>query len=215
MKLTWANRLTILRMLLIVPFVSCMLKINEPDGGELMRYIAFAIFLFMALSDALDGYLARARRQVTTLGTFLDPLADKLLMACACLLLVSPRSHVEGFNLPSTVVVLIIGKDVLLLIGFIIVYFITSSVRIVPVFIGKFATVLQLSMVAGILIGPEMSNLIGWWIWVMRLLWWLAAGAAVLSTLVYIRDGSRYIEQFENNVKRESTGVIGPQEQKK
>ena len=49
MKLTWANRLTIVRILLIVPFVICMLKINEPGGGEVMRYIAFAIFMFMAI----------------------------------------------------------------------------------------------------------------------------------------------------------------------
>ncbi len=205
MKLNWANRLTIIRILLIVPFVSCMLKINEPDRGELMRYIAFAIFMFMAISDGLDGYLARVKRQITSLGSFLDPVADKLLMSCACLLLASQRSGVEGFRLPSTVVVLIIGKDLLLLIGFIIVYFITSQARIVPVLVGKVATSLQLSMVAGILIGPELSTFISPWIWVMRFLWWSAAGTAILATLIYIRTGSRYIEQFEqNNVKPEA-----------
>jgi cardiolipin synthase len=205
MKLTWANRLTIVRILLIVPFVSCMLKINEPGRGELMRYIAFAIFMFMAISDGLDGYLARVKRQITSLGAFLDPVADKLLMSCACLLLASERSGVEGFRLPSTVVVLIIGKDMLLLIGFIIVYFITSQARIVPVLVGKVATSLQLSMVAGILIGPELATFIGLWIWIMRFIWWTAAGTAILSTLIYIRDGSRYIEQFEqNNVKTEA-----------
>jgi cardiolipin synthase len=210
MKLSSANRLTILRILLIVPFVSCMLKINEPTRGELMRYVAFAIFMFMAISDGLDGYLARTRRQITNLGSFLDPVADKLLMSCACLLLASERSGVEGFRLPPTVVVLIIGKDVLLLIGFIIVYFITFKVLIAPVFVGKVATTLQLSMVAGVLIGPELSTLISPWIWFIRFLWWSAACTAILATLIYIRDGSRYIEQFEqNNVKREVQGVTG------
>jgi cardiolipin synthase len=170
-----------------------------------MRYIAFAIFLFMAVSDGLDGYLARVKRQITSLGSFLDPVADKLLMSCACLLLASERSGIEGFRLPPTVVVLIIGKDALLLIGFIIVYFITFKVRIAPVPVGKVATTLQLSMVAGVLIGPELSTLISSWIWVMRFLWWSAAGTAILATLIYIRDGSRYIEQFEqNSVKREA-----------
>jgi len=155
MKLTWATRITLLRILLIFPFVSCMLKINDPELTAVwryaMRYISVVVFLTMAISDAVDGYLARRRNQVTKLGAFLDPLADKLLMTCACLLLASDRGHVEGFLLPPTVVVLIIGKDLFLLMGFIIVYLITMQIRIRPVFIGKMATTLQLTMVAGIL----------------------------------------------------------------
>ena len=42
-----------------MPFVSCMLKINDPELGKTMRYIAIAIYLFMAISDGIDGYLAR------------------------------------------------------------------------------------------------------------------------------------------------------------
>jgi len=159
MKLNWANRITILRILLLVPFVSCMLKINDPALGEAarkgMRYSAIIIFLVMVASDVIDGVVARRNRQMTRLGSFLDPLADKLLMTCACLLLASKRAGVAGFLLPPTVVVLIIGKDMFLLIGFVVVYFITSQIRIAPVFIGRAATVLQSSMVAGILIAPE------------------------------------------------------------
>ncbi len=87
MKLNWANRITILRVLLIIPFVSCMLKINDTALTEpmrnMMRYISILIFLVMAASDVFDGFLARSKRQVTRLGSFLDPTADKLLMACA------------------------------------------------------------------------------------------------------------------------------------
>ena len=206
MKLNWANRITILRILLIVPFVSCMLKINDPDLSAtlctLVRYIAIFIFFVMAASDGLDGYLARRKGQTSKLGAFLDPTADKLLMTSACLLLASSRAGIEGFMLPSTVVVLIIGKDLFLLIGFIIVYFITSQVRIMPVLIGKIATVLQLSMVAGILIAPEVSKVIPAWIWFLRVLWWSAATTAVLATLIYIRYGSRYIEEYEQNLVR-------------
>ena len=201
MKLNWANRITILRILLIVPFVSCMLKTNDPalsDGvRNMMRYIATVIFLVMAGSDALDGYLARRKGQTTRLGSFLDPTADKLLVICACLLLASQRAGVKGFLLPPTVVVLIIGKDLLLLIGFVIVYFITSQLCIVPVLIGKTATSLQSSMVAAILLAPEISAIFPGWIWFLRFLWWSAAGTAVLATLIYIRNGSRYIEKYE------------------
>jgi len=204
MKLSWANRITILRILLIVPFVSFMLKINDPDlmpGWRVaMRYLAIVIYLMMAVSDGVDGYLARTRGQVTRLGAFLDPIADKLLITSACLLLASQRAAVDGFLLPPTVVVLIIGKDLFLLIGFVILYLITSQVRIHTVLVGKVATALQLSMVAAILIAPEVSLLITGWIWFLRVLWWSAASAAILATLVYIRNGSRYIEEYERNL---------------
>ena len=203
MKLNWASRITILRILLIAPFVSLMLKTNDPalspDAQNSIRYVSIVIFFVMAVSDAIDGYLARIKKQVTKLGTFLDPIADKLLMTCACLLLASQRGHVQNFLLPPTVVVLIIGKDLVLLIGFTIIYFITSQIHIVPVFIGKLATALQLSMVAGILIAPEVSGILPGWIWFLRFLWWSAAGTAILATLIYIRNGNRYIEQYEQS----------------
>jgi CDP-diacylglycerol--glycerol-3-phosphate 3-phosphatidyltransferase len=201
MKLSWATRITLLRILLIIPFISCMLHIHDPDLSPTrqawMRYLAIIIYLGMAISDGLDGYLARTRRQVTRLGTFLDPVADKLLITSACLLLASTQTEVSGFRIPVTVVVLIIAKDLLLILGFVIVYMTTSQVWIQPVFVGKAATALQLTMVAAVLIGPEMSQLIPGWIWFLRVLWWGAAASAVLATLVYIRNGSRYIEEYE------------------
>ncbi len=202
MKLNWANRITIIRILLIVPFVSCMLKINDPTltttTQNVLRYASVFIFLLMAASDVIDGVFARKTGQVTKLGSFLDPTADKLLMTSACLLLASKRAGIPGFPLPSTVVVFIIGRDLFLLIGFIIVYFITTQIRIIPAHIGRIATALQLSMVTAILIAPEVSTIIPGWIWFLRVLWWSAACTAILGTLIYIRTGSRYIEQYEH-----------------
>lgn len=208
MKITWATRITILRILLVVPFVSFMLKINDQtlsgSGQNIMRYIAIVLFLVMAVSDGIDGYLARKKKQITRLGTFLDPIADKLLITCACLLLASKKAQVYNFGLPSNVVVFILGKDLLLLIGFVIVYFLTSRFFIAPVFMGKLATTIQLIMVASILLAPEISDLLPEWIWFLRFLWWSAAGTAILATIVYIIKGSRYIEQYEQtNSSRE------------
>jgi len=207
MRLSWASRITILRILLIVPFVSCMLKINDAALSEAMRdaarYAATVIFLVMAFSDALDGYLARRNKRVTKLGAVLDPVADKLLITCACLLLISQRGHVGDVLLPPTVVVLIIGKDLLLVIGFLIVYFITSQVFVAPVLIGKISNNLQLSMVGAILIAPEVYSFFPGWIWVLRVFWWSAAGTAILATLIYIRKGTRYIEEYEQGLSQE------------
>jgi phosphatidylglycerophosphate synthase len=180
-----------------------MLQINDPALSEhvrhLIRYSAVAVFLLMAVSDGIDGYLARKNGHSTRLGSFLDPTADKLLITAACLLLASSHSGVNGFLLPPTVVVLIIGKDVLLFIGFLIIYFLTGKVSIVPVFAGKAATALQLSMVAAILIAPEVTSVLPLWFYFLQFLWWSAALAALVATLVYIRNGSKFIEQFEQN----------------
>ncbi len=209
MTLSWANRMTILRILLVVPFVIFMLKINSPMLSEPMRnairYLSFAIFLVMALSDGLDGYLARVKKQITRLGAFLDPVADKLLIISACLLLSSQQGRVsDDFLLPPTVVVLIIGKDLLLILGFVIVYFLTAQLYVAPVLVGKIANTLQLVMVGAILIAPEISRVVPGWIWFLRTLWWAAAGTAILATLIYIRNGSRYIEQYEQNPNEKS-----------
>lgn len=113
MRLNWANRITILRILLIAPFVICVLKINDPRLSDsvqvLMRYLAVFLFTVMAISDGIDGYLARKKGQTTRLGAFLDPMADKLLMAVTCFLLASKRGSIDGFHLPQAVAVIIMS----------------------------------------------------------------------------------------------------------
>jgi len=194
MQLTLANQITIGRILLILPFILCMLRTDEP-GGMWFRYAALAVFLVMAGSDALDGYMARRRRQATLLGAFLDPLADKLLVTAACILLAVPETAVPGYRLGTWVVVLIVGKDLLLLTGFVLTYFVTGRLRIRTLAIGKLATVLQLTMVGSLLIGPEIQRILPIWPHLVRLLVGTTALVAVIVILVYIRGGIRYIEQ--------------------
>jgi len=201
---TLANQITILRILFIFPFVICMLSVHNPRRGEMMRYIATLFFLVMSISDAVDGYLARMKKQTSRLGAFLDPLADKLLITCACILLSLKETSIEGYRLPGAVVVLIIGKDLLLALGFVISYLLTYQIRILPVFAGKIATFLQLAMVLCILISPEMESWIPHWrVWV-RILWTLTAGSAIAAAIVYIWGGIRYIEQFEKMEKEQA-----------
>lgn len=198
MYLTIANLITISRILLILPFTICLLKDNQPQQGDYFRWAAVGLFALIAASDALDGYLARSRKQITALGTFLDPLADKLMITVTAILLALPQTSIAGFRLPFTVVVLILGKDILLLLGFAITYFITQSVHIKPVWAGKASTFFQIVMVSSILIGPEMSRLLAFWpIWT-RAIWWLTAALAITATIVYILRGIRYIEEFHS-----------------
>lgn len=94
------NSLTIIRIVLVPVFV-VMLLVRIPYGD----YIAALIFSIAALTDSLDGYLARKRREVTTLGVILDPLADKLLVTAALI------SLVELSRIPGWTVIVILGRE--------------------------------------------------------------------------------------------------------
>lgn len=94
------NTLTLVRIFL-VPFLVVFLIANAPPN-----YPAAAIFLAAVLTDWLDGRIARSRRQVTTLGQLLDPIADKLLIAAALI------SLVEIGRVPAWIVTVIVGRDI-------------------------------------------------------------------------------------------------------
>lgn len=196
--LTLANQVTILRILLIFPFVICLLQTNHPYYGNAFRGGAITIFVVMALSDALDGYLARVKNQVSALGAFLDPMADKLMITCASVILCVPQTAIEGFRLPLAVVVFIVGKDLLLLLGFTMTYFLIVQIHIHPIWAGKVSTFLQIVMVSSILVGPEMAEWISFWPFLTSIVWWSTGFCAILATFVYIYRGIRYIEHFDD-----------------
>src|SRR5215468_6647730 len=104
------NLLTLLRIFFVPLLVAALLADDDglrrqaffPVSGELF---ALAIFLTAAATDLLDGYLARRWGQVTTVGTLLDPIADKLLISAALISLVQIRL------IPGWMVVLIVGRE--------------------------------------------------------------------------------------------------------
>lgn len=192
-----ANIITMIRIFLIVPFINCMLASSDPQQGQQLRYTAFGIFVLMGFSDVADGYVARKWDMVSKLGSFLDPLADKLLMLSSCVLLAGAGSAVVGFRLPFGIIAVIIGKDIVLTIGFIVAYALTRQVKIVPSLMGKICTGTQLIMVGATLTAPELSLVTGYWGSFVRLLWILSAVTAFFATLIYIRQGSGYIEEFD------------------
>ncbi|OIQ08855.1 CDP-diacylglycerol--glycerol-3-phosphate 3-phosphatidyltransferase [Moorella thermoacetica] len=101
--MTLANRLTMLRLMLVPLFVFFILRPWGPG-----YYLAAGLFLLAAATDGLDGYLARRRAEVSGLGKLLDPLVDKLLVTTALVLLV--QMHL----VPGWAVVLIIGREFLI-----------------------------------------------------------------------------------------------------
>ncbi len=101
------NGLTYLRLLLVPVFVLLMI---DPAPG--MVYIATLIFVFASLTDYLDGYIARAYSVVSDTGKLLDPLADKILVMAALVMLVAQRSDIDGAPwVPAWMVVLLLARE--------------------------------------------------------------------------------------------------------
>lgn len=102
-----ANKLTIFRIIL-VPIMVCIpfLGIKEEILGIPLEYILIdIIFIIASITDKLDGYIARSREQITTFGKFLDPLADKILVLAAMIMLV------EMAKLPAWIPIIVLARE--------------------------------------------------------------------------------------------------------
>ncbi len=207
--LGWPNRITIVRMLLIGPFVICLLNQNEP-GREWLRWLAIGVFGLMAISDFLDGYLARRLDDLTDLGKFLDPLADKLLITTAVVILCTtgvrlPNATGEVMYLPNWVAVAAIGKDLIVCVGFGVILLVTGKPHIEARMLGKLCTTVQLVLVLAMLLA---ANMPGWFSRWPEILWIVATALAAAAALDYLRQGTRHLARFgatqQQNLKTES-----------
>jgi cardiolipin synthase len=191
--MTTANKITVVRILMIPAFVTMAIYYGQSmqRGApiEWMRFTAIAIFLIAAVSDGLDGYVARHYNQRSSLGVILDPIADKgLLLSGIITLSISNWSDIDPDygRFPAWFPVLVISRDAILFVGAGILYFLNGKVHVKPSWTGKVATVLQ--MVA-----------IGWVMLQIRFLPLLyiviAAGFfTFISGIIYVADGVRQLQ---------------------
>jgi len=181
--MTTANKVTIVRILMVPFFVVQMLYYFE-DGRESHRWLALAAFAVAAVSDGIDGFIARRFKQRSELGAILDPLADKLLLVSGIVLLSLP--HTQNLpRLPLWLAVTVISRDVLLVLGAFVIQYVGGKVAVRPHAIGKVATVLQMSCLIWALLR-----------WRGDWLEWLSIGAAVftaVSGVIYICAGVRQL----------------------
>jgi len=181
--MTTANKITILRILLVPLFVVQLLY-YESTGEEWHRLAAFLCFFVAAVSDGVDGYIARRYNQRSELGALLDPLADKLLLVLGLVILsFDKRGHLP--ELPLWLVATVFSRDVLLLIGMVVIYYTVGKITVRPCFIGKIATVGQMVSVFWAMLK-----------WNAHWLWWIALLSAVctgISGILYTLDGVRVL----------------------
>ncbi len=167
------NALTLLRILLVPALLIAVIY------GEIGA--ALALFAFAALTDLLDGYLARRLGQKTFLGAFLDPVADKLLMTVSFVSLA-----VVGL-LPPWLAVLTVAKDLFVSIGMAILYFSGQQVEALPTLWGKQTTFLQVIAVALALLFPLLGQDGESLMW----LFLFTGGVTIFSGMHYIFTGIR------------------------
>jgi len=191
--LDWPNRISFIRLTLVAPFV--VLLMNQHQWAP-ARHLALAIFVVMGLSDYLDGVLARRLNAKTRLGAILDPLADKTMVIFSVLLLARAESAVPGARLPNWVVVAVVGKDLWVIVGFIVVYLVTDRFRVQPTRAGKAATFGQVVMVASVLISPDLDAATGSYRVGAALRYsscWAVVVLSVASVISYTRLGLRFV----------------------
>src|SRR5947207_15874191 len=127
--MTTANKITVARILMIPAFVTMAIyygeSIQRHDPQEWMRFTAIIIFLIAAVSDGLDGYVARRYKQRSSLGVILDPIADKgLLLSGIITLSISNWSETnpEYGHFPVWFPVLVITRNAVILVGAVVLY---------------------------------------------------------------------------------------------
>ncbi|GAV21463.1 CDP-diacylglycerol--glycerol-3-phosphate 3-phosphatidyltransferase [Mariprofundus micogutta] len=173
MQWTISNKLTMGRVILI-PVLMVVFYLPDSMG----HWISALVFVLAAATDWLDGYLARKRGEITPFGRFLDPVADKLLVATALVLLVS------GGNAPAVLAVIIIGREIT--IGALREWLAERSTVVHVSLIAKWKTALQMAAISALLLHETILGLS------MHdtglILLWLAAALTLWSGYEYIRD---------------------------
>jgi cardiolipin synthase len=187
--MTIPNYISIFRLMLVPVFVISLLDFAD-TGKVLSWWTAVGAFLVAAVSDGVDGYIARRFKQRSELGTFLDPMADKLLLVSGLVVLSFSSKNLP--QLPIWMIGMVFGRDLFLLLGFFVITHWCGKMKIQPHFISKCATVLQMVVVAwGVLSrekGPVQPE--DW------LFWWCLAATVVTGTtfLIYFPAGIKQLK---------------------
>jgi cardiolipin synthase len=166
--LTLANRLTILRILMTPAIVILLLY----------KYTAAAFILFVlaGVTDGLDGFVARSRGQRTALGMVLDPLADKLLLMSAVIVLTILK------ELPRWFTIIIVSRDLILIGGSIILYMFLGKISMPPSWLGKTTTGFQIATVLLVMLDNFVPTLRS-----------VVMPVALLTTVLTIGSGLQYV----------------------
>ena len=190
------NALTILRILLVPVFAIAFVM-----PGELARMVAFMIFVIAGVSDWLDGYAARKLKAGSDFGRMLDPIADKVLVAVALMMLVAEgtfaRPTTGTLSLLRLVPALIILSREILVSG-LREYLAGTRVSVPVTAIAKFKTAVQMVAIGAMILTPLAEIYVPGipsitYAFIAYVLLWVAAGLTVYTGVIYFRNGMAHI----------------------
>ena len=174
--LTIPNLLTWSRILMIPVFVLIYYLPYNWSG-----FVAAVIFALAGITDWIDGYLARKWGQMTKLGAFLDPVADKLMVATALVVLVEVHNNFL-LSIPAAV---IIGREITISALREWMAELGKRASVAVSFVGKVKTTVQMVAITGLIANPP--DLQNWVVWLAYLLLYIATGLTLWSMLVYLK----------------------------
>ena len=193
------NKLTIFRIILVIVMVvlSCFNIPGEFLGVPILYWLLDAIFIIASITDKMDGYLARSRNQITTFGKFADPLADKILVLTAMLLLV------QDGRLPAVIPIIVLIRE-----------FVVSGYRLIAVekggkviaanVWGKLKTVTQMLAIIlafvdihafGAVFGGGLTGFSFWLNLVSTILMTVSSIATIFSGWSYVKEGKELFQE--------------------
>ena len=174
------NKLTCVRMVMIIPFVACMLA-GRAEGP--WKWASLALFIAASLTDMLDGKIARAQNLITDFGKFMDPLADKLLV-CSALICLSSQQRLSAW-----ITVIIIARE-FIISGFRLLAS-DNGVVIAASPWGKAKTVSQIVMIVVLIADLAIPEIIP------QILVWIATALTVVSLVDYLAKNIKLISDYK------------------
>ncbi len=151
--------------------------------------LALMVFVVAGVSDGLDGFIARYFNQRTVLGAYLDPIADKLLLMAAYI------SLAVLSLLPASLAVVVISRDVVIVLGIVVLSILNIRIEIKPTIVSKFTTFSQLTTIFWALLDPQLIRLQ----FIGQVLYWSTAALTTLSGLHYMYIGLNIMQNALGN----------------
>jgi cardiolipin synthase (CMP-forming) len=181
---TPANILTAFRIVLTLPF---LYLVKQGRFGS-----ALLVFFIASLTDFFDGFVARKFNQQSPLGRLLDPLADKLLTTATYIVMAIPH---DGFpSIPVWLAFAVVGRDLVILIGSLLVFLVTRFKGFKPTFLGKVNTFVELGLIVWFLV----FNTTGEFIYLLPGMYAVVIVSIVGSGLEYVIQGGLIVAQHQS-----------------
>lgn len=179
-----ANKISTFRILSVPFFIACL--VYYAPQKTYLKDLALAIFILGVISDGLDGFIARKAKIQSKAGRILDPLGDKLLLMSAFIFL-SPMSRL-GLKFPLWVSFIVISRDLIIIMGAVVIYMVKQSIDVYPTKWGKSTTIFQMLSVICVLLQWKLAALV----------WWPAVIFTVISGIDYVKRGFKILYAPDN-----------------